>query len=88
VYNNLWQTYPIKYSASNGRDIEATIFYSAKNYYIEIHGPIKFKFNGPHIVSELPAKYVLTFDECDLSGIQQIPILEDCKNRIIGYFTP
>ena len=41
---------------------------------------------GPHIMHAIPVVYVLKDFEGEYSNYKQIPILEECKKRIIRHF--
>lgn len=80
-----WKQYHISISCSYGKDIEATIHWWSKDYYIEVHSPVKLKLQGKHMMYMVPAKFVLT-GEGSSGGHKHIPILEDCKSRLIRHF--
>ena len=81
-----WKRYPITIDTCSGRPIEAIIHYWAKDYYIEIWQPFYMKLQGPHMMYAIAAHYVLVKSEDPVNGHREIPILEECKNRILRHF--
>ena len=66
----------------NGITVKATIYYTSKDYYIEISEPIHHRLPGAHLMYMIPAYYVIEKEPNDKPGLSQVPILDRCKNEI------
>ena len=86
--NNIpWKEHAISIKRSYGRNINATIFWWEKDYFIEVYNPVRIKLHRAHIMHMVPVKYVLVLEgESSFGGYEHIPILEDCKSRLIRHF--
>ena len=80
----LSKQHPLKFDF-DGYTVEAVIYYSAKDYRIEVQKPIQVTLPGKHIMLMLPAVYVVKI--VSESGHGQIPLESRCIKEIQEYFS-
>ena len=69
----------------DGIHVEAVIVYWAKDYYIEIKKPMIGRISGLHMLHMIPAIFVIEEENEPTHNYGQVPILEECKEKIIKF---